>query len=91
MAREKFQESHVGMGKAGNFGILPLGAVPGNSQGEPYCRVDICIKIQISISLKTIVSRGFGSREKRDVDNWREGISASVEKTNELAPGESLS
>ena len=29
--------------------------------------------------------------EKRDVDSWREEISASVENTNELAPGESLS
>lgn len=56
-----------------------------------YCRVDVCIKIQISISLETIVSRDFCSVEKGDVDSWREEVSASVEKTNEPAPGESLS
>lgn len=61
------------------------------TQGELYCRVDVCIRIQISISLETIVSRDFCSIEKGDVDSWREEVSASVEKTNEPALGESLS
>lgn len=52
-------ESHAGVGQAGGFRILPYRPVLGSSQGKLCSKVDIYMKIQISISPKTMVSRGF--------------------------------
>lgn len=74
VARKEFfpsknQKSPIGVGKAGDFRILPLGTVQGNSQGKVCYRVDIYIHIQISCSPKTVVSRGLDP-EKREM--WTE-------------------
>ena len=61
----------IGAGRAGGLGIPPLGMVLGNClavHGKPCSRVDIYMKIQISTSPKTLVSTGFRSIEKRDLD-----------------------
>ena len=65
----KNQKSPIGVGKVGNFRILPLGTVPGNSQGKLCYRMWIYIHIRISSSPKTVVSRGLDP-EKRET--WTE-------------------
>jgi len=70
VARQEFcpsenQKSPIGVGKAGNFRILPLETVQGKSQGKLCYRVDIYIHIQISSSPKTVVLRGLDP-EKRE-------------------------
>ena len=74
VARQEFcpsknQKSPIGVGKMGNFRILPLGTVPGNSQGKLCYRMWIYIHIRISSSPKTVVSRGLDP-EKRET--WTE-------------------
>lgn len=70
VARQEFcpsknQKSPIGAGKAGDFRILPLGTVQGNSQGKVCYRVDIYIHIQISCSPKTVVSRGLDPEKRQ--------------------------